>query len=86
MPKHPTLGSFWRASTLSLGSIAFGSLIVTVLEIIRLLLNIARNNANAEGHRESKAHWAMTRTMTFVYDCSRRSLSRLLCRVLYRVY
>ncbi len=52
-PKHPTLTSFVRASTLSLGSIAFGSLIVTILELIRMLLNAARNSANAEGHRES---------------------------------
>ncbi|RPD78068.1 DUF580-domain-containing protein [Lentinus tigrinus ALCF2SS1-7] len=50
MPKHPTLTSFVRASTLSLGSIAFGSLIVTLLELIRMLLNAARNSANAEGH------------------------------------
>ncbi|KAG1799715.1 plasma-membrane choline transporter-domain-containing protein [Suillus plorans] len=49
MPKHPTLGAFGRASTLSLGSIAFGSLIVTILEIVRLILNAARNNANAQG-------------------------------------
>lgn len=51
-PAHPTLSAFVRASTLSLGSIAFGSLIVTILELIRLLLNVARNNANADGHRE----------------------------------
>ncbi|KAG8892407.1 putative choline transporter, neither null mutation nor overexpression affects choline transport, partial [Tulasnella sp. 403] len=44
MPKHPTLSSFVRASTLSLGSIAFGSLIVTLLELLRLLLNAAVNN------------------------------------------
>jgi len=50
MPKHPTTASFGRASTLSLGSIAFGSLIVTLLELLRLILNIARNNANADGH------------------------------------
>ncbi|KAH7924270.1 DUF580-domain-containing protein [Leucogyrophana mollusca] len=49
MPKHPTLLAFGRASTLSLGSIAFGSLIVTLLEILRLILNAARNNANASG-------------------------------------
>ncbi|KAG0693390.1 plasma-membrane choline transporter-domain-containing protein [Suillus ampliporus] len=49
MPKHPTLSAFGRASTLSLGSIAFGSLIVTILEIVRLILNAARNNANAQG-------------------------------------
>lgn len=50
MPAHPTLSAFVRASTLSLGSIAFGSLIVTILELIRMLLNVARNNANADGH------------------------------------
>lgn len=50
MPKHPTLSSFIRASTLSLGSIAFGSLIVTILELIRMILNAARNSANADGH------------------------------------
>ncbi|KAG8884398.1 putative choline transporter, neither null mutation nor overexpression affects choline transport [Tulasnella sp. 331] len=44
MPPHPTRSSFGRASTLSLGSIAFGSLIVTILELIRLLLNAVQNN------------------------------------------
>lgn len=39
---------------MSLGSIAFGSLIVTVLEIIRLLLSLVRNSATAEGSREFK--------------------------------
>ena len=46
------MSAFVRASTLSLGSIAFGSLIVTILELIRMLLNAARNSANQEGHRE----------------------------------
>lgn len=50
MPKHPTLSAFGRASTLSLGSISFGSLIVTILDMIRLILNAAAQNANAEGH------------------------------------
>ncbi|RDB16947.1 Protein PNS1 [Hypsizygus marmoreus] len=50
MPKHPTASAFGRASTLSLGSIAFGSLIVTLLELLRMLLEMARNNANADGH------------------------------------
>ncbi|KAF8625430.1 hypothetical protein AX15_005390 [Amanita polypyramis BW_CC] len=50
MPDHPTLSSFGRASTLSLGSIAFGSLVVTLLELIRLILNAIQNNANADGH------------------------------------
>ncbi|KAF9566775.1 DUF580-domain-containing protein [Agrocybe pediades] len=50
MPKHPTISAFGRASTLSLGSIAFGSLIVTILELIKLILNAAQQNANADGH------------------------------------
>ncbi|KAF7428148.1 putative choline transporter, neither null mutation nor overexpression affects choline transport [Pleurotus ostreatus] len=50
MPPHPTLSAFSRASTLSLGSIAFGSLIVTLLELLRLILEAIRHNANAEGH------------------------------------
>ncbi|KAH6913822.1 integral to plasma membrane protein [Coprinopsis sp. MPI-PUGE-AT-0042] len=50
MPKHPTLSAFGRASTLSLGSIAFGSLIVTILEMIRLILDTIRHNASAEGN------------------------------------
>ncbi|KAF8738077.1 hypothetical protein AX14_012051 [Amanita brunnescens Koide BX004] len=50
MPDHPTLSSFGRASTLSLGSIAFGSLVVTLLELLRVALNAAQNNANASGH------------------------------------
>ena len=52
-PRHPALSAFARASTISLGSIAFGSLIVTILELIRLLLNVARNNASQQGSRKS---------------------------------
>jgi hypothetical protein len=50
-PKHPTRSAFIRASTLSLGSIAFGSLIVAILETIKVLLRVAQANANADGHR-----------------------------------
>lgn len=41
------MGSATRASTYSLGSIAFGSLIVAVLHLIRNTLNNARNDRNA---------------------------------------
>lgn len=44
-PAHPTRSAFVRASTTSLGSIAFGSLIVTILEVIRLLIRAVRDNA-----------------------------------------
>lgn len=50
MPKHPTLSALGRASTLSLGSIAFGSLIVTLLELLKMLLQMAQNSASADGH------------------------------------
>ncbi|ORX36900.1 plasma-membrane choline transporter-domain-containing protein [Kockovaella imperatae] len=38
LPKRASLKAFVRASTLSLGSIAFGSLIVTILELLRLII------------------------------------------------
>ncbi|EIM79183.1 DUF580-domain-containing protein [Stereum hirsutum FP-91666 SS1] len=50
MPKNPTLTAFARASTLSLGSIAFGSLIVTILEVMRLILQALRNNLYDSDH------------------------------------
>jgi hypothetical protein len=50
MPKWPTLSAFGRAASLSLGSIAFGSLIVTILELIRLVLNSVRQNAAQDGN------------------------------------
>ncbi|ESK97172.1 integral to plasma membrane protein [Moniliophthora roreri MCA 2997] len=50
MPKHPTMSAFARASTYSLGSIAFGSLIVTLLELVKMILRAIESNANADGH------------------------------------
>ncbi|KAJ7346621.1 plasma-membrane choline transporter-domain-containing protein [Mycena albidolilacea] len=50
MPKRPTLSALGRASTLSLGSIAFGSLIVTVLEMLKMVLHAVQSSANADGH------------------------------------
>ena len=55
-PPHVTFSAFVRASTLSLGSIAFGSLIVTLLDILRLILNAVRNNADQNGHRKLSRH------------------------------
>jgi len=49
MPKNPTLSAFGRASTLSLGSIAFGSLIVTILEFIRLVLRSIADQNGGDG-------------------------------------
>ncbi|KAF8658257.1 hypothetical protein AX16_002033 [Volvariella volvacea WC 439] len=50
MPEHPTLSAFGRASTFSLGSIAFGSLIVTILEMIKLILRMIQSNAAEDGN------------------------------------
>jgi len=48
MPANPTLGSFKRAMTSSLGSIAFGSLIVAVIQTLRVVLRaiVAKNSRN----------------------------------------
>jgi hypothetical protein len=53
MPAHPTTGALGRACTRSLGSIAFGSLVVTLLELLRLLLQAIRNNA---AQNDNSAH------------------------------
>ncbi|KXN90606.1 Protein PNS1 [Leucoagaricus sp. SymC.cos] len=50
MPSNPTISAFGRASTLSLGSIAFGSLIVTLLDLVRLILESVRNAAAEDGN------------------------------------
>jgi len=50
MPKHTTISAFVRASTLSLGSIAFGSLIVALLDLLRLVLNAVQQSAADDGH------------------------------------
>jgi len=42
MPQNPTLNSFRRATSTSLGSICLGSLIVSVLETLRSLLRYSR--------------------------------------------
>ena len=49
LPKRATLSAFIRSSTLSLGSIAFGSLIVTILELLRLILQIVQQAQASEG-------------------------------------
>ncbi|KAH7917170.1 hypothetical protein BV22DRAFT_940208 [Leucogyrophana mollusca] len=48
---HLALPAFRRAATFTLGSIAFGPLIVALLEILRLVLNTVQNNAGASGGR-----------------------------------
>ncbi|CEH13253.1 duf580-domain-containing protein [Ceraceosorus bombacis] len=46
---HATLSSFKRASTWSLGSLAFGSLVLAILDIIRALINILSQQAAQDG-------------------------------------
>lgn len=49
VPKRASLLAFVRASTLSLGSIAFGSLLVTILELLRLILQLFRQYEAGQG-------------------------------------
>lgn len=43
-------GAFKRASTYSFGSIAFGSLIVAILDVLRAFFQILRSYENSEGN------------------------------------
>lgn len=49
VPKRASLMAFVRASTLSLGSIAFGSLLVTILELLRLILQLLSQYEAGQG-------------------------------------
>lgn len=49
LPKRASLKSFIRSTTLSLGSIAFGSLIVTILELLRLILQSVQQYEAGQG-------------------------------------
>ncbi|WVQ82442.1 protein PNS1 [Cryptococcus sp. DSM 104549] len=49
LPKRANLMAFIRATTLSLGSIAFGSLLVTVLELLRLILQAFQQYEAGQG-------------------------------------
>lgn len=44
-PKHPALGAFKRAMTYCFGSICEGSLIVSLLQLLRAFIRILRSNA-----------------------------------------
>lgn len=67
-PKNPAISAFGRASTLSLGSIALGSLIVTILDLVRLIFEAIRNAAIQDGSREC-VHCVLTLALSF--ECSR---------------
>lgn len=49
MPRWPTLGSFKRAMTYSFGSICFGSLLVSIIETLKQLINLARQSIVGDG-------------------------------------
>lgn len=46
MPQNPTVAALKRASWTSLGSIALGSLIIAVLQTMRAMIRMGRNNRN----------------------------------------
>ncbi|OLL24959.1 Protein pns1 [Neolecta irregularis DAH-3] len=49
LPRHATLGSFQRASTYSFGSVSFGSLIVSLIQLLRTLASIGEQDAQQQG-------------------------------------
>ncbi|KAJ9106065.1 hypothetical protein QFC20_004127 [Naganishia adeliensis] len=63
VPARANLKSFIRAITSSLGSIAFGSLIVTVLELLRTIMQVVAQNEQSQGDVVSRG-WFSTLTNT----------------------
>ena len=60
VPKGATLKAFLRSTTFSLGSIAFGSLIVTILELLRLLLQSVQQYEAGQGDSEYRSSGDLT--------------------------
>ncbi|KAF8476042.1 plasma-membrane choline transporter-domain-containing protein [Kalaharituber pfeilii] len=50
MPKRPTIGAFSRTMTYSFGSVSLGSLIVSIIQILKQAATIARNENAIEGN------------------------------------
>lgn len=46
MSKSPTLASFKRACTTSIGSICFGSLIIAIIQTLRAIAQMFRGDGN----------------------------------------
>ena len=46
MPQSPTMASIKRGLTTSFGSVCFGALVITAVQVLRTLLNIARQNSD----------------------------------------
>lgn len=59
MPSHPTLGAFKRAMTYSFGSICFGSLIVSIIQLLKQAASIAQQDEAIEGNLIACCLWAI---------------------------
>jgi hypothetical protein len=59
MPRHPTLGAFKRAMTYSFGSICLGSLIVSIIQLMREAASIISQNQAMEGDIISCILWGI---------------------------
>lgn len=46
MPKHPTIGAFKRSMTYSFGSICFGSLLVSIIQLVKQAASLARSQTD----------------------------------------
>ena len=49
MPERPMMGALKRTFTTSFGSVAFGSLIVAIIQTLKALANFRMNNSNGQG-------------------------------------
>lgn len=59
MPSHPTLGAFKRAMTYSFGSICFGSLVVSIIQLLKQGASIAQQSEAMDGNIVMCCVWAV---------------------------
>ncbi|VEU21549.1 DEKNAAC102203 [Brettanomyces naardenensis] len=68
MPKHAALGSFKRAMTFCFGSICFGSLLVSLVQLLRQLITIGKMEALGNGNGWAYCLLVILDALAYVLD------------------
>ncbi|KAF2226156.1 plasma-membrane choline transporter-domain-containing protein [Elsinoe ampelina] len=76
MPKGVTRGAARRALTYSFGSISFGSLIVAIINFLRQLCSIARQNAASDGNIGAYIAFCILQCLIGILDWAVQFLNR----------
>ena len=74
IPSFPVMASFWRSIRYHLGSLAFGSLIIAIIQLIRVLITYVEKKVNAKSNPVTRfifccckcMFWCLEKFMRFI--------------------